>query len=152
MAADLKQLKDADAACQLSRTTNLGRYLCDLDLLCPSRSGQIRWILGLVRLNVAVLVCFCISMLGGVAIAIFLLPLSGLFMSVLYPTLNSKGISCFRKPEHGAVFGVILSFSCVAAVVGPLAMGAIRDRFGSPKYGFVLATVFAAMLFGVLLT
>jgi fucose permease len=70
---------------------------------------------------------------------------------MLYPTLNSKGISCFRKPEHGAVSGVILFFTCVAAVLGPLAMGAISDRFGSPKYGFVLATIFAAMLFGGLL-
>ena len=39
---------------------------------------------------------------GILLFAILLLPLSGLFMSVLYPTLNSKGISCFRKPEHGA--------------------------------------------------
>jgi fucose permease len=72
-------------------------------------------------------------------------------MSVLYPTLNSKGISCFRKPEHGAVSGVILFFTCVAAVLGPLAMGVVSDHFGDPKYGFVLATVFAALLFVALL-
>jgi hypothetical protein len=30
-------------------------------------------------------------------------------------------------------------------------MAAISDRFGNPKYGFVLATVFAAMLYGGLL-
>ena len=48
--------------------------------------------------------------------------------------------------------GVILFFTCVAAVLGPLAMGAISDHFGDPKYGFVLATVFAALLFvGLLL-
>ena len=113
--------------------------------------ARLNWATVVTVFSLAILVCFCISMLGGVGIAIFLLPLSGLFMSVLYPTLNSKGISCFRKPEHGAVSGVILFFTCVAAVVGPLAMGAISDRFGSPKYGFVLATVFAAMLFGGLL-
>ncbi|HKN35178.1 MAG TPA: MFS transporter [Terriglobales bacterium] len=113
--------------------------------------ARLNWATVVTVFSLAILVCFGISMLGGVGIAIFLLPLSGLFMSVLYPTLNSKGISCFRKPEHGAVSGVILFFTCVAAVLGPLAMGAISDRFGNPKYGFVLATVFAAMLFGGLL-
>jgi fucose permease len=98
----------------------------------------------------AILACFVISMLD-VGSAVFVLPLSGLFMSVLYPTLNSKGISCFRKPEHGAVAGVILFFTCVSAVVGPLAMAAISDHFGAPKYGFMLATGFAGLLFTSLL-
>jgi fucose permease len=109
--------------------------------------AHFNWATVVTVFSLAILLCFGISTLGGVGVAILLLPLSGLFMSVLYPTLNSKGISCFRKPEHGAVSGVILFFTCVAAVLGPLAMGAISDRFGSPKYGFVLATVFAAMLF-----
>ena len=72
-------------------------------------------------------------------------------MSVLYPTINSKGISCFRKPEHGAIAGVILFFTCAAAVLAPLAMGAISDFLGDPKYGFVLATGFAGLLFVSLL-
>ena len=68
-------------------------------------------------------------MLAGVRVAIFLLPLSGLFMSVLYPTLNSKGISCFRKPEHGAVVRSDSVFHMCGGRLGPLAMGAISDRF-----------------------
>jgi FHS family L-fucose permease-like MFS transporter len=33
-----------------------------------------------------------------------------------------------------------------------LAMGAVSDAFGHPRYGFVLATIFAALLFlGLLL-
>ena len=91
------------------------------------------------------------STIGGIGAAVLLLPLSGLFMLVLYPTLNSKGISCFRKPEHGAVAGVILFLSCISAVLGPLAMAAISDHFGGAKYGFLLATVFAALLFMLLL-
>ncbi len=114
--------------------------------------ARLNWATVVTAFSLAIFLCFGISMLSGVGIAILLLPLSGLFMSVLYPTLNSKGISCFRKSEHGAVSGVILFFTCVAAVVGPLAMGAISDYFGNPKYGFVLATVFAAILFvGLLL-
>lgn len=112
---------------------------------------RLNWASVMTAFSLAILLCFGISMLAGVSIAILLLPLSGLFMSVLYPTLNSKGISCFRKPEHGAVSGVILFFTCVAAVLGPLAMGAVSDYFSNPKYGFVLATVFATLLFAGLL-
>jgi fucose permease len=90
-------------------------------------------------------------MAGGLSVAIWLLPLSGLFMSMIYPTLNSKGISCFAKAEHGAVAGVILFFTCAAAALGPLAMGAVSDAFGHPKYGFILATAFAALMFAGLL-
>jgi fucose permease len=68
-------------------------------------------------------------------------------MSVIYPTLNSKGISCFPKAEHGAIAGVILFFTCAGAALGPLAMGAVSDLFGGLKAGFVLATIFAALLF-----
>jgi len=113
--------------------------------------ARLNWATVVTIFSLAILLCFGISMFAGVRGAILLLPLSGLFMSVLYPTLNSKGISCFRKPEHGAVSGVILFFTCVAAVLGPLAMGAVSDHFGDPKCGFVLATVFAALLFVALL-
>ncbi len=113
--------------------------------------ARLNWATVVTAFSFAILVCFAVAMVGGVTLAVFFLPLSGLFMSVLYPTLNSKGISCFRKPEHGAVAGVILFFTCISAVLGPLAMGAISDYFGNAKYGFMLATVFAAMLFGGLL-
>jgi fucose permease len=73
--------------------------------------------------------------------------LSGLFMSVVYPTLNSKGISCLPKSDHGAAAGVILFFTCVSAVLAPLAIGAVSDAFGQIIYGFWLATGLAALLF-----
>jgi len=95
----------------------------------------------------AILLCFIGTAFGGAEVAVYLLPLSGLFMSVIYPTINSKGISCFPKSEHGAVAGVILFFTCVSAVLGPLAMGAVSDAMGEPKYGFILAAGFAALLF-----
>jgi fucose permease len=79
--------------------------------------------------------------------AVYLLPASGLFMSVIYPTINSKGISCLPKAEHGAGAGVLLFFTCVSAVAAPLAMGAISDAMGQIAYGFWLATGLAGLLF-----
>ena len=105
------------------------------------------WTSVLALFSGAILVCFLGTAFGGTAVAVYLLPVSGLFMSVIYPTINSKGLSCFPKSEHGAVAGVILFFTCVSAVSGPLAMGAISDAMGQPKYGFMLAAGFAALLF-----
>jgi fucose permease len=94
-----------------------------------------------------ILACFAISIAGGVSWGVYSLPFSGLFMSVIYPTINSKGISCVPKSEHGAAAGVILFYTCLSAVLAPLAMGAMSDAMGSPIYGFALATGFAALLF-----
>jgi fucose permease len=96
----------------------------------------------------AIFICFILSITVGIHLAVLLLPLSGLFMSVIYPTINSKGISCFPKTSHGAVAGVILFFTAAGAAVGPLIMGAVSDAFGkNPLAGFTIATIFAGLLF-----
>jgi len=105
------------------------------------------WTSALTICSGAILGCFAASIAGGVHWAVYALPLSGLFMSVIYPTVNSKGISCVPKSEHGAAAGVILFYTCLSAVLAPLAIGAISDAMGEPIYGFMLATGFAALLF-----
>ena len=112
---------------------------------------KLAWSAVLTLCSGAILACFAASVAGGVQWAVYALPLSGLFMSVIYPTVNSKGISCVPKSEHGAAAGVILFYTCVSAVLAPLAIGAISDAMGGPIYGFMLATVFAALLFAGLL-
>jgi fucose permease len=114
--------------------------------------AKFNWAVVLTIFCFLILVCFIGSVVGGVGLAVILLPLSGLFMSVVYPTLNSKGISCFPKAKHGSIAGIILFFTAAGAALGPLAMGAVSDMFGhNVKYGFVLATVFAGLLFLVVL-
>ena len=109
--------------------------------------ARFRWNAVLGVFGVAIFLCFGGSLLGGVRVAAWLLPLSGLFMSMLYPTLNSKGISCFPRHEHGAVAGVTLFFTAVAAFLGPLVMAAVADRAGGdPGVGFAVATGFATVL------
>ena len=108
---------------------------------------RFHWAAVLALLSLAIFVCFAGSLAGGVGAGAVLLPCSGLFMSMLYPTLNSKGISCFPKHEHGTVAGVILFFTAAAAAAGPFAMAVVSDAYGGAKYGFELATCFAALLF-----
>lgn len=105
------------------------------------------WTLVLMIFSAVIFACFVGAVTLGTEAAVVLLPACGLFMSVLYPTINSKGISCFPKSQHGAVAGVILFFTCGGAALGPLAMGAVSDAFGHARYGFYLATGFAALLF-----
>jgi len=114
--------------------------------------AQFNWLIVTTIFSFAILVCFLVSIIGGINYAVVSLPLSGLFMSVIYPTLNSKGISCFPKMQHGAVAGVILFFTAAGAAIGPLAMGAVSDLFGhDARMGFVLATCFSGLLFAGLL-
>ena len=113
--------------------------------------GRVYWTVALVLFSLAIFLCFLGSLLWGVDGAAWLLPLSGIFMSIMYPTLNSKGISCFPRSQHGAAAGVILFFTAAAATLGPLAMAAVSDRYESTQSGFVLATVFAFLLFAGLL-
>lgn len=104
-----------------------------------------RWVLFLFAS--AIVLCFVAGLMGGQSVALYSFPLSGIFMSVIYPTFNSKGISCFAKHQHGSVAGVILFFTAAGAAAGPLIMGVVSDVMGGDaKYGFIVATVFACLL------
>ncbi len=107
---------------------------------------RLGWTRMLAACAVAILACFAGALACGRGAAASLLPLSGLFMSVLYPTLNSKAISGFPPARHGAAAGFILFVTCLSAVVSPLAIGAASDTFGGPHAGFALATGMALVL------
>jgi fucose permease len=113
--------------------------------------GRMSWTTALALFGLAIFLCLAGSLVFGIDVAAWLLPLSGLFMSIVYPTLNSKGISCFPRSQHGAAAGVILFFTAASAALGPLAMAAVSDAYGSTDAGFALATVFAFLLFAGLL-
>ena len=109
--------------------------------------GRVAWTWALVAMGAAIFACFAGALFGGLQAGVWLLPATGLFMSIVYPTLNSKAISSFPHHRHGAAAGVILCFTALAAAVGPLCMGLASDAAGTSRAGFVLATVFSALLF-----
>jgi len=113
--------------------------------------NRVRWTHALCVMGAGIFLCFAGALLGGLAVGVWLLPAAGLFMSIVYPTLNSKAISCFPSHRHGAAAGVILCFTALAAALGPLAMGIVSDAWQTPRAGFVLATGFAALLLAGLL-
>ncbi|AEF02159.1 major facilitator transporter [Alteromonas naphthalenivorans] len=106
------------------------------------------WTKVLLLFSFMIMMCFVVGLIAGQTLAVFLFPLSGIFMSVIYPTFNSKGISCFEKRQHGSVAGVILFFTAAGAAAGPFIMGVVSDaNGGDAKYGFVVATGFSILLF-----
>jgi FHS family L-fucose permease-like MFS transporter len=106
------------------------------------------WTKVLLLFSFMIMLCFLVGLIAGPMLAVFLFPLSGIFMSVIYPTFNSKGISCFEKRQHGSVAGVILFFTAAGAAAGPFIMGVVSDAYGGDaKYGFVVATGFSILLF-----
>lgn len=104
------------------------------------------WTAVLALCSSAMALLFVAAVVGGRSVALFALPATGLFMSVLYPTINSTGISLFNKNRHGSIAGFLLFFTCVGAVLSPLAMGALGDALGSSDYSMGLGAVFAVGL------
>lgn len=109
---------------------------------------RFEWTKVLLLFSFLIMLCFMAGLIAGPTLAVFLFPLTGIFMSVIYPTFNSKGISCFEKRQHGSVAGVILFFTAAGAAAGPFIMGMVSDAYGGDaKYGFVVATAFSILLF-----
>lgn len=110
-----------------------------------------RWTVVMLAFSAIIFACFLASAALGQGVALIVLPASGLVMSMIYPTLNSKGISCLPKSKHGAVAGLILFFTAASAALAPLAMAFVADTVGGGdmRVGFVLATGFAAVLFAM---
>jgi fucose permease len=59
--------------------------------------ARFNWTLVMFACSAMIFACFLLSVIQSKGAAVFLLPLSGLCMSMIYPTLNSKRISCFPK-------------------------------------------------------
>jgi fucose permease len=108
--------------------------------------SRLNWTWVLAICSTAMALLFWIGVAGGRPVAVFALPATGLFMSVLYPTINSTGISCFDKSRHGSISGFLLFFTAVGAVIAPLAMGATGDLMGNSDYSMALGGAFATLL------
>ncbi len=108
--------------------------------------SRFEWSIVLLVCSLAMALLFWAAVIGGRNIAVFALPATGLFMSVLYPTINSTGISCFDKGRHGAVAGLLLFFTCLSAVIAPLAMAGLSEWLGDISYAMVLGAALATLL------
>jgi len=74
-----------------------------------------------------------------VPVAAYLLPLVGLFLGPIYPSLNSSVLSVLPKNKQSAMTGLIVIFSALGGTTGSLLTGQIFGRFdGQIAFYFTL--------------
>ncbi|MBP6827740.1 MAG: MFS transporter [Saprospiraceae bacterium] len=84
---------------------------------------------------------------GDAPLAAFIFPLIGLFLSPVYPAINSLILSGLPKQKHGLMSGLIIIFSALGGTTGSIITGNIFGKFGGQT-----AFYFSLIPIGILLT
>lgn len=137
----------------LAGATALGRFLAGIVM------KKLNWYVVLTGclLLAAVLVLTAIPLAKGVEgrvvtgwgdapLAAFIFPLIGLFLSPVYPAINSLILSSLPKQKHGLMSGLIIIFSALGGTTGSIITGNIFGKFGGQT-----AFYFSLIPIGILL-
>jgi len=77
----------------------------------------------------------------------FVFPLIGLFISPIYPAINSVILSTLPPRQHGAMSGLIVIFSALGGTTGSIITGHIFEAYGGET-----AFYFSLVPIGILIT
>ena len=80
------------------------------------------------------MICVLLGLIGSDQVSLWAFPISGFFLSVMYPVIVSLGLNSVSK-HHGSFAGILMTGIAGGAVV-QLLIGAISDLF-SLKVGMV---------------
>lgn len=141
----------------LAASTAVGRFSAGIAL------RKIHWfrVLIVCLLSAAVLVLVAIPLAknsGGEAIVswstaplgAFVFPLIGLFLSPIYPAINSVILSTLPARQHGPMSGLIVIFSALGGTTGSIITGNIFEAYGGQTafyFSLVPIAVLTTMLF-----
>jgi MFS transporter, FHS family, glucose/mannose:H+ symporter len=136
----------------LAASTAIGRFSAGIAL------RKIHWfrVLIVCLLGAAVLVLVAIPLAknsGGEAIVswataplgAFVFPLIGLFLSPIYPAINSVILSTLPARQHGPMSGLIVIFSALGGTTGSIITGNIFESYGG-QTAFYFSLVPIALL------
>ena len=84
------------------------------------------------------IICVAAGLFGSAKMALYALPISGFFLSVMYPTVVSLGLNSVAR-HHGSFAGILMTGIAGGAIVQIL-IGAISD-FTSLRVGMMLVFV-----------
>lgn len=108
------------------------------------RLGYMRTLVGVSVLSTC---CIGVGLVGSGAATLFL-PLSGLFLSVTFPTVTA--IVSDLHPEHtGSILGLLFAFAGVGGMLGPWTTGLASDWLGIGR-GFGVMLLFSLFLLATL--
>jgi len=83
-----------------------------------------------------------------VPLAAYLLPLIGMFLGPIYPSLNSSILSVLPNNKQSAMTGLIVIFSALGGTTGSLITGQIFGRFsGQTAFYFTLVPLALLLIF-----
>lgn len=83
---------------------------------------------------------------------IYLMPLLGLFIAPIYPTINSVILSALPKHQHSAMSGLIVVFSAIGGTTGSIITGHVFESYsGTTAFYFSLIpiTLLLVLLWGL---
>jgi MFS transporter, FHS family, glucose/mannose:H+ symporter len=78
----------------------------------------------------------------------YFLPLSGLFLSIIFPTVTAA-VSDQHTENQGAILGLLFTFAGLGGMAGPWLVGVSADLLGL-QLGFSLSLLFCALMIGAL--
>lgn len=102
------------------------------------RVGYLRSVLFAIT---GTLVCILIALVAPPAFA-FVLALSGLFCSIIFPTITAA-VSRLHTQNTGTILGLLFTAGGLGGTLGPWAIGVASDAFGI-QWGFGLNAIFCA--------
>jgi len=121
-----------------------GRFIGSFFL---SRVGYIK---SMLYAGVAALIFVSIGVFSSAELAV-LLPLSGFFFSIIFPTLTAA-VSDMHQENQGTILGLLFTFAGLGGMLGPWAVGLLSNWVGM-QFGFGIVLFFLAIVnasFGLL--
>lgn len=79
-------------------------------------------------------------------LAVFVLPMIGLFMAPIYPVLNSAILSAMPRSSQSAMVGLIVVFSALGGTTGSLIVGRAFSEFGGNTAFYLLLLPIVALV------
>ncbi len=95
---------------------------------------KVGFVRSMLVVSFAATICLIAGVFCGAEYAFFL-PVSGIFLSIMFPTITAA-VSAEQDRNVGTVLGVLFAFGGIGGMLGPWAVGLTSDLLGL-QYGFV---------------
>ena len=122
--------------------------------------SRVKWIyvLSVCLIVVAIIVLIALPLANNVVLGdkiswlkaplvVYIMPIMGLFLAPVYPTLNSTILSALPKHMHSSMSGLIVVFSALGGTTGSIITGHVFDAYsGTTAFYFSLIPITAIFM------
>lgn len=104
---------------------------------------RIGYLKSMVFAALGAILCVAVGTFGPASLA-FALPVSGLFYSIVFPTLTAT-VSELHQENIGTILGLLFTFSGLGGMLGPWLIGVLSD-WTTIRTGFGIITLFCVIV------